>query len=195
MSVIGVCGPNAIGKTTFAYRMLDRYGPNLRAVIADNQWETHSCADEDHVRVRGWKGTTEEKETLVRQHQASDEVVVIDSVRTTALNFFSPTDPVIIVTCTWQKMGEVLRARCLKNNKKFRADYWDEWKLGYESSKRYLNFAAKNLSPDQYKVFEIEDQARDWPAVDAYFGTLYRRLYNAILRQKREAREGVDLLT
>jgi molybdopterin-guanine dinucleotide biosynthesis protein len=187
MAVIGICGPNAVGKTTFVYRMLDRYGPNLVAAIADNQWEARSRVDK--ARVHAWKGTVEEKEALVRKHQQANHVCVIDSVRTTALNYFSDTDPVIIVTCTYEKMGEVLRARCAKKGKRFRADYWDQWKLGYESAARYLNFASKNLNPAQVRHFVIEDQARDWPAVDTYFGQLYRRIYNKILRRKRGAVE------
>jgi hypothetical protein len=182
MAVIGLVGPHAIGKTTACYRWLTRYRGKLVCAIADNQWEARSATD--RTRVRNWKGTIQEKQQLVEQCQSRQEVIVIDSVRTTNLNYFQPTDPVIIVTCSWQVMNQVLRDRCKRNNKKFNEKYWDQWKLDYESHRRYLNYAAKRLSASQWKHFVIEDQARDWLAVDDYFGSLFRRLHNRIVRNR-----------
>lgn len=176
MAIIGLVGPHAIGKTTACYRWLQRYPGKLLAAIADNQWEASSSSEK--VRVRGWKGDVEAKRKLVEYHIQRVGVTIIDSVRTTNLNYFREVDPVIIVTCDWRVMDRVLRGRCEKNNKEFNEKYWTQQKLGYESSSRYLNFAAKKLQPNQVKCFEIVDQAKDWLAVDVYFGKLFRKLHN-----------------
>lgn len=181
MAVIGLAGPHAIGKTTAVTRWIHRY-PLLVAAIADNQWE---ATRDGRTRVREWKGTVEQKQALVQQHQQRAGVTVIESVRTTALNYFRPQDPVILVTCDWQTMKRVLEHRCEANKKRFNAEYWGQWKLNYESHERYLNFARKKLQPGQWRQFEIKDQEADWPEVDEYFGQLYRRLHNQIIRNRR----------
>lgn len=183
MSVIGLAGPHAIGKTTACYRWLDRYRGMLLAAIADSQCEAGSR--EDRQRVREWKGTVEQKTELVRKHSRSPGVTVIDSVRTTALNYFDSESPVIIVTCRWEVMDRLLRGRCERNGKKFNEKYWTKDKLDYESHRRYLNYAAKRLTPGQWHHFWIEDQARDWPAVDECFGRLFRKLWNQRHRKVR----------
>lgn len=184
MSLIAIAGPHAIGKTTAVYRWMTLY-PKLFAIIADDQWEAETVNGKiERVRVREWKGTTEEKGQLVNALRKRNKVSIIDSVRTTCINYFKPGDHVIFVTCSGETMERVLQARCKRNNKKYNATYWDMRKLTYESRVRYVNAAAKFLTPDQAHWFTIEDQARDWPAVDEYFGKLYRKLHNDLVRRK-----------
>lgn len=178
MPVIGMVGPHAIGKTTAARRWAARY-TKLVVAIADQQWEESASGKE---RVKAWKGTAEEKEALVADRRARPVVTLVESVWTTACRFFTPEEPIIIVTCDWRVMERVFRERVKRLGKTFKEDYWTPRKMGYESAVRYLNFAQKNWSPQQYRHFNIEDQARDWPAVDAHFGALYRRLNNQTLR-------------
>jgi hypothetical protein len=71
-----------------------------------------------------------------------------------------------------------MKARCEAKGKRYRDDYWTKLKLQYESGRRYLNYAKKSLAGYDIKFFEIKDQASDWPEVDEYFGTLFRKLNN-----------------
>lgn len=184
MPVIGLSGPNAIGKTTAVSRWVHRY-QSLWAALADNQRET-GADDWDKVlagppNVREWKHDGEAKRLLVEKHRAG-RVTVIDSARTTALNFFEAGEPIILVVTDGPTLGRLLRARCEDRQKRFRDDYWTADKLDYEARHRYLNFAAKGIG--ECNVFEIRDQARDWAAVDEYFGRLFRRLHNELNRSK-----------
>jgi hypothetical protein len=138
----------------------------------------------EEVEGYNWKGSLEEKESCVDRIRKVSPIVLVESARTTTVSLALPEEPVIVVVCPGEVLGKHLRARCEKKGKKFREDYWDEWKLSYESSRRYINFASKNLRPEQYKVFQIEDQARDWLVVDAYFGSIYRKMNNELNRRK-----------
>jgi hypothetical protein len=161
----------------------------LMVVSCDMGSSGHTfVAGQEVASVTNWKGTQDQKQQGVAQVRQRLGITVLESVRTTTTTtttrYALPEDPVILLTCDWQTLGNHLRARCEVKGKRFRDDYWDQWKLGYEASKRYLNFAAKNLTPEQVKHFEINDQARDWPAVDDYFGALFRRLHNALIRSQ-----------
>jgi hypothetical protein len=70
-----------------------------------------------------------------------------------------------------------MRARCVKKGKRFRDNVWTDWKLEYEGHRRYTNYCEK--AGIDAAFFKIEDQARDWPAVDAYFSKIFCRLWNA----------------
>lgn len=225
MAIIHLVGPNAVGKTTAVVRWRKRYSKLsivsldlLRKVGYDTkaekqerckEWKeldqvvvvesarttqlvTVSCdtggdgvvlQGETRINIQGWKGSLEEKRLAVEKVRQYP-LVVCESARTTTVNYALSDEPVIIVICSWQVLGKHLRARCEAKGKKFRDDYWDQKKLDYEASKRYLNFATKNLPTSQYKIFTIEDQARDWPAVDEYFGKLYRELHNDLVRKR-----------
>jgi deoxyadenosine/deoxycytidine kinase len=176
MPVIGISGPNAIGKTTACYRWLRMLPGKLEAAIADGQWEARS--ETDRTRIREWNGTNEQKGILVAQKRADSMITIVDSARTTPLLHFEPTDPVILVTCTAELLEQFIRNRCERSNKKYRADYWTESKLGYESHRRYLNFASTYLHPSQVHHFTIRDQAKDWPAVDRCFIRIFAKLHN-----------------
>src|SRR5207253_998259 len=106
----------------------------------------------DLLRKPGYD-TAEEKSQRCKEWKDSGGVVVVESARTTTTSYALPDEPVIIVTCSWQSMRGNMMARCAKKDKRFRDDYWDEYKLTYESSRRYLNFASKNLDPKQVKHF------------------------------------------
>jgi hypothetical protein len=185
VAVIGLSGPHAIGKTTAVRRWVNRY-PGLVACLADNQRE---CRREDWdavmaapPNVREWKGEAEAKRRLVEKHRAAPTVAVIDSARTTALNYSLSGEHVRRMTCSPESLERFMRARCRRKGKRFRDDCWGRKMLEGESSRRYLSFAAR--TPAGVKVFEVNDQARDWPAVDEYFGRLFRRIHNALLRRQ-----------
>lgn len=153
----------------------------LTVVSCDSESKGTVHQGEQRIEGFNWKGTQEEKERHVAEVRQRFPLSVCESARTTTTRYATPSDPVIIVTCPGPVLGKHLRARCEAKGKQFREDYWDQWKLEYESTRRYLNFAAKNLMKEQVRHFVIEDQARDWQAVDAYFGVLYRRLHNQLM--------------
>lgn len=229
MPIIHLVGPNAIGKTTAVVRWGQKYG-GLKVVSLDllrkpgydtkeekaarcQEWKESdqvvvvesartsqltivSCDSEsqgitisNNNRINGyrWKGTQDEKKQAVEGVRDRFGIVVCESARTTTTttSYSLPDEPVILLTCPGEILGRHLRARCEAKGKRFRDDYWDQWKLDYESSRRYLNFAAKNLRPEQVRHFEIKDQARDWPVVDEYFGSLYRRMHNELIRNRK----------
>lgn len=178
--IIGLCGPNAIGKTTALRRWCDHY-PKLYGAFADVQLETVGRVD---TRVREWKGTVEDKAKLVQQHRETGHILVVDSARTMALEALHKTDQIILVLCTGPTMGRNIKARCEEKGKKYREDYWTKTKLEYEASKRYRNWVWSKAKCD-YKVFWVEEYERDWPPIDEYFASLYRRAHNQKLREGR----------
>jgi len=187
MSLISLVGCNAVGKTTAALRYAQRY-PSLLIAECDTEkvlMPTTEGMERAVLREKGWKGTAEEKENLMSGYRHREHVSLIVSARTTHLNFCCLGEPVIMVTCDWQLYEKHMRARCEAKGKRYRDDYWDEYKLKYESSRRYLTFAQKNLQPQDVHHFVINDQATDWPKVDECFRWLYRKLHNQLLDQVR----------
>lgn len=178
--IIALAGPHAIGKTTAVKRWVAKYS-GLTGVLADNELEITQTGQ---VMVKEWKDTVEDKCRQVERLQQRQGVSVVESARTTILNWMKPEEPVILLVTTGDIARQHMINRCLAKGKKFNDPYWTAQKLNYESRLRYLNYAQKNLQPSQYKVFEITDQARDWPEVDEYFSSLYRRYHNAIMRSR-----------
>lgn len=175
MPIIHMMGPNAIGKTTAANRYAQKYGDRIAVVLADIQTVV---VGQQRTRERGWKGTQEEKQALVEGVREQYPVVLCESARTTTTTYALPDEIIIILTCSPERMEENMRARCEAKGKRFRDDYWKLDKLAYESSRRYLTFAKKNLDPKQIRHFKIEDRVRDWPAVDEFFSEVFCRLWN-----------------
>lgn len=183
MAVIGLIGPHAVGKTVAARRWLTRYS-GLTLAIADDQWEETQLGK---VRVREWKGTKEEKQARAFYHLNRDGVTLIESARgfSTWLSVFRPTDPVIVLTCLEPTGRAWIEDRRKRNgNSKPLSNYWTAKRLDYECNGHLLNYVRK-LHPTQVKHFVITDRERDWPAVDAYFGSLYRRINNELNRKRR----------
>lgn len=159
----------------------------LACISCDNGGSGEELVNGVWVKAKGdWKGDKENRKALLDDLRNKSPIALVESARTTTTTYALPTDSVIIVVCPGAVLGKHLEARCAAKGKKFRAEYWTPDKLEYESSRRYLNFVKKNLSPNQYKVFHIADQATDWEAVDEYFGSVYRRLHNELVRKLKE---------
>lgn len=96
------------------------------------------------------------------------------------------TDPVIVLTCP-EPLGRVwLEERRAKKNRGVLSPFWTPARLDYECNGYLLNHAKKYLHPDQYKHFVITDREKDWGEIDDYFGVLYRRLHNELIRKGRK---------
>ncbi len=171
--IISMVGCNAVGKSTAARRYAARY-PMLKVVSADTQLELHNGVEE---RVREWKGTVDDKRLMVEKTY-QHPVALVESARTTHLEFLKPGSPIIIVTASAEMYKANMVARCLLKGKKFRYDYWTDFKLGYESHTRYINYARKNLTQHRVIYFKVEDKAKDWPAIDECFTKLFREYWN-----------------
>lgn len=172
MPVIGLIGPHAVGKTTAARRWAARYS-GLTACLTDIQLVLRNGVE---TRVRGWKGTKEEKIELTREAQSYSGVVLVESARgfSTWLSVLLPTDFVIVITCSESLGRQWLEER--RGGRKL-SEYWTATRLEYECSRHLLN-SVKRLKPDQVKHFEFTDRAKDWKEVDSYFSALYRKLNN-----------------
>jgi hypothetical protein len=84
MPIISMVGCNAIGKTTAAFRYAAKYKDKLTVCIADNQWV---LIDGEKIKERGWKGTSEEKQELVEKYASQGGITLVESARTTHLEF------------------------------------------------------------------------------------------------------------
>ena len=187
MPLIALIGTHAIGKTTAVRRWIERY-PKLIGIIADTQLAIRDGEEaREREREREWKGTGEDKRTMIEQYRSLPRITVIDTAAARAnmiLPFFSIKESVICLQCSPIVMLNNLRSRCEKQRKKFNSDYWDIQRLTYEAQGRAVNYVQKNLHPSQYRIFTVNDYERDWPVVDEYFGSLYRRFNNELNRKK-----------
>jgi hypothetical protein len=180
--LIALFGPHAVGKTTAARRWVDRYKPRLVAALCDVQRGYDGAAE---TRVKEWKGTFAQKAVLLAaEARRRPGVFLIETGRgNMILPALAPDDAVVHVYCSPARLRENLRARAARLGKKFNEPYWDDDRCGYEARRRLDNCAARHLRPGQMASFKIDDYARDWPAVDAYFGSLFRKLHNGGLRR------------
>lgn len=175
MAIIQLIGPNAIGKTTAARRYADRYKTQLTVMHCDNQLIVNNGVKTRDHRL---KATMAEKQQALEDWRSHPGVCLFESARNDMLRLALSREPIIFVVCTAKMHERNMRARCEAKGKKYRADYWVHSRLEYECCGRYVNFAQKNLAKSQYTIFELNDQERDWPAVDEYFYTLFRKLHN-----------------
>ena len=158
----------------------------LVCISCDNGGSGEELVNGEWVKAQSdWKGDKADRKSHLDQLRSRTPIAIVESARTTTTSYAARTDPVIIVICPGVVLGKHLRSRCEAKGKKFRADYWTLDKLNYEASRRYLNFAQKNLASQQYRVFKIEEQERDWQDVDKYFEAVYQRLYNQLLEKQR----------
>lgn len=188
VSVIGMIGPHAVGKTTAVHRWVAKY-PGLVGVVADNQWEVTAAG---RTSVRGWKGNKAEKQALCREAIARPLVSVIDSARGFScwLSEFRLTDQVIVITSPepdGRRFIEERRASKSSSPKPL-ADFWTPKRLEYECTGHLLNYARKHLRPEQWTHFVVSDRERDWAPIDAHFGRLFRKLHNELVKERRDGK-------
>lgn len=161
MSVIGLIGPHACGKSTALRRWKERYGRKLKIWPLDD--------------LRKQYPDNEAKQNLVRKLRNEPVVSVIESARGFAgwLNAFKQTDPVIVITCP-----EPVGRQWLIERRKGKplSDYWTEKRLEYECARHLANWASR-LSSAHLFCF-TENRQDEWTKVDAYFSKLFRKLHN-----------------
>lgn len=177
MSVIGMIGPHAVGKTTALARWTARYGSlGLQTFSLDAQ-------------RKEFPGN-EEKRALVGSHRCpAPEVVVVESARGFAgwVGYLSAGDPLIVLTCP-EPVG---RAWMMERKPgKPLSDYWTPKRLDYECNGHLLNYVRKHTGHMVVKHFVIEDRERDWPAVDEYFAKIFKALHNRGVRARVQAEAG-----
>ena len=174
--LIGLVGPHAIGKTTAMQRWVAKY-PKLVGVCCDTGTVIQGDAKE---QTKGWY-KPDAVGVLVEHYRKLNNVVVLEGCAQRwhcVAKQFEPTEPIIHVFCDWQIAKKLMVDRCNKIGKKFNYDYWTEKWLRYEASKRFTNFATKNLSASQVVNLMVNDVTTDWPIVDKHFWRLYKKLHN-----------------
>lgn len=164
MAVIGLIGPHAVGKTTALRRWRDRYGDRIAVTSFD-------------AERKAYPGNPE-KQSHIARCRADGRVWVMESARGFSgwVTAFLPSEPVIVLTCP-EPAGRAWMVERRKGRPM--SDYWTQKRLDYECNGHLLNYVRK-LPPAQVRHFVIEDRERDWPAVDEYFGFLFRRAYNGL---------------
>lgn len=183
-NLVHMIGPNAIGKTTALERWGAKYS-HLNCISCDTGGHGARLVDGSWIPTEGdWKGDKLGRQKLVGEVRSLPQVSVLESARTTTTTSFAlATEQVIVVMTSGRLLGENLRLRCEAKSKQFKSSYWTSDKLEYEASRRYLNFARKSLRPGQYKIFNLINRQTDWQQVDEYFGSIYRKLHNVLVRQ------------
>jgi GTPase SAR1 family protein len=180
MSLLGLYGPFAVGKTTFIQRHMDDFADSaygdLTVVLGDLKQEY--WLNNDHWILREdkpkWKGTREDKTPWI-DHMIGDKsrLWIVESARyfgglqdvfiqsyerhSGGLRFVVPiTEP--------DAMKQFLIERCEKRNKEFRKEYWDDKRLAYESQGRYINAMEKHYIPIGVKchVKTVTYDRREW---------------------------------
>lgn len=183
MAFIGVYGTHALGKTTAILRLLDEYkgdGREITAVIADQNkelwWEGSQLKEYKYKGRAYWKGSVEDKLGMIQAcASCPTEVVVCESSRPV----LEPTVEahnrhggvyIVMLTCCAATFRKFLSDRCVSKGKQFNAEYWDERKLRYEGSLRYIRAAEKYYTPAgvPWVQFEIDPQREAWTGVLAH---------------------------
>jgi hypothetical protein len=185
MAVIGMIGPNGVGKTTAARRWLNRYAGKLLVVFADDLLEDGYGSA---VRVKEWKGKKDVKAARALYHKNRAGVTLIESALWFSpwLSVFGPGDDLIVLTCPGHLGKRWLQERRAgKKNPKPLSHHWTDDRLEYTCRRYLLNTAARvsRVQSVAVKHFELTDRARDWPKVDEYFGRVFRRLHNRLNRE------------
>jgi len=192
MPLIVMVGPNAIGKTTAAARWYESY-PSLVSVSCDNGLVRANGLSNviPRDREKGWSGSVEEKTALVRKYRDLERVVLIESARTDIVRFAEGEGWLLVVTCNGPTHKRHLQARCEAKRKRFREDYWTDQKLTYESFGRYNNAANRYWDCAKTERFVVEDQETDWARIDDWFGTLFRKLHNGLIRNSGSSSDSI----
>lgn len=184
MPIIALIGPNAVGKTSAVTRWCKKYQRLVGCLCDSNQ---RVVAGQLEIEARSWK-QNESRAALVEHYKLLSQtaVIVAEGASGYGLRIAKELDADlwIIITCSAQASRRQLQARCQQRGKTFRADYWTDLRLSYESERRHIKYARKNLPAERFVVAAVEEQAEDWPKVDQLFGTIYRRLNNELLRRK-----------
>lgn len=160
--LILVTGPNASGKTTTTHKALEPFQEDFRVVEV--------FADTDSY----WKvGPQELKDKLLAEHRmnrvlqnGAPPVMVVEGTNRVAMavlelrKTFEAEGRRMVCHVTRSSatvMRNAIKARCEKNNKKFRADYWSEKICGYEGRGRYANLMNKyGVTTRQYWDVDAE---------------------------------------
>lgn len=189
MSIIGIWGPSALGKTYWLSSCMDglaQLNNNLVVVLADNSLESHYKAGAwEKVRNNErWKRTKEEKLSWPPYELMADQRVwLIESHR-----YFGGIQPEFVAAWAsnggrglymlnvWAQpdlMRDFLKRRCDAKGKEFNSGYWDYERAKYENL-RALNSAEKWLKPAgiPYENFEIDPERRKWNYVTEYVSEL-----------------------
>ena len=176
---IALIGPNACGKTTAVRRWCKKY-PRLTGCLCDVRKVVAGGAEarDDFC----WK--SHPAECLAKY--AGHDRVVFEGASSYGCRIAARTQAefVIVVTVPAPAMLGMLEARAALVGKRFRGDYWDLARCGYEGSRRCVNYAGKNFAPGQWREFVVGSYA-DWAQIDVFFSGLYARLNNAMLRPGR----------
>ena len=167
MAIITLLGGHGVGKSTAVKRWKSKYGVDVYSL--------------DDLRKEYYDNSA--KCELVKRLQAERKVSVVETAKgySAMLLELSETDPIIIVSPSSPEVGRKLMES--RKGKPLTA-WWGPDQLQYELIDKFKNFVVKNLNEAQCRFFSITTQETDWEAVDEYFGCLFRKLHNQMVRSQ-----------
>lgn len=187
--MLGMYGPYAVGKTTFIDNLINdiamsAYNYNeiphgLVLVKADQNLEWSKATGYIKTGMK-YTGTSVAKRSDIHNMVADDTCLwIVESARyfsgstqqyvVDAVQYSKGGAAFIIPTTTEANMIAFLKERCLKRNKAYRADVWENktHRAGYESRDRYRNAALKWYQPNNIPWVEIiiDAERKAWAQV------------------------------
>jgi len=153
--IFGIVSANATGKTTFLQNLEI---PGIRKVFGDlvqiNYGMTPEFADSKYYRT-----LTGKKEFVGYMIQDHTTLWVVEGCRFWGSLVHHVTHFVeemqgglfmLVITVSPYVMEHMLRTRAVKNNKAYRADYWDHKRRQYEGESRSVNACRKHLFDNEW---------------------------------------------
>lgn len=191
MSLIGIWGHSAIGKTYWLHSIKDelyRINPNIVIACADDVTEYHplqlklstgSSLAWSPKREQHWKSTKEDRLEVLPKLVADDKVWILDSMRwfigmqTDIVDAFKANgNKGVHMIAVWSQplvQQEFRLLRCLALGKPWN-EYWDDVKNLKVESNRGINSIKKHFAPAGIpsRSFEIGIDRLEWAQVTAY---------------------------
>jgi len=175
--IIALIGPHAIGKTTAVQRWSDYY-PHIRMVACDNGRAFDGLGWEE--KQPGWLRSSDEKIAAATRCAESPYTWVCEGNTARNMPWLKVVKCKVILHtfCSPEKFAQLMRARCNRNKKEYREDYWSDQILAYEASGRFKNAERdKKLATKNVLDFVIDNQETDWEPVDEIFNQLAGTAY------------------
>lgn len=166
MAIISMLGGHGVGKSTALRRWKERY-PDLLAFPLDDM-------------RKEYYGNLEKVALVEKLQKSRTEIGVLETAKgySAWASILRPTDSLIVVSPANAELGrkwmEERKGRPL-------TDWWKDKEVQYELIDKFRNYVSKHQLKARFFYLTSRE---DWSQVDIYFGSIYRKLRNEILRNR-----------